>query len=88
MYQRILYDDLVNKCFSGKAIILYGPRQVGKTTLVKQIQTAFIDRTTLYLSGDDSEIQQTLEPSLRILTPMVMPYDLIIIDEAQRIPDI
>ncbi|MDR2415550.1 MAG: ATP-binding protein [Candidatus Peribacteria bacterium] len=88
MYTRTIHDDIINKCFSGKAIILYGPRQVGKTTLVKQIQTQFINKTSLYLSGDDKETQEILEPSLRSLRPMVMPYDLIIIDEAQRIVDV
>lgn len=88
MFQRIIYDDIIHKCFHGKAIIIYGPRQVGKTTLMRQIQQSLHDRKTLYLSGDDREVQQTLEPSLRILTTIVSPYDLIMIDEAQRIPDI
>jgi predicted AAA+ superfamily ATPase len=88
MYQRIIYDDIVKKCFHGKAIIIYGPRQVGKTTLMRQIQHSLHERKALYLSGDDRETQQTLEPSLRILTTMISPYDLIMIDEAQRIVDI
>jgi predicted AAA+ superfamily ATPase len=88
MYTRIIHDDLITKCFSGKVIILYGPRQVGKTTLVKEIQNAFPDKTSLYLSGDDKETQEILQPSLRLLSQMVHPYELIIIDEAQRISDI
>jgi predicted AAA+ superfamily ATPase len=88
MYQRTITKDIITNCFHSKAIILYGPRQVGKTTLVKEIQTFFSEKKSLYISGDDREIQQTLEPSLRILTTMYTPYDLIIIDEAQRIQDI
>ena len=34
----------------GKAIIVIGPRQVGKTTLVRQI-TQQLDRKTLWLTG-------------------------------------
>ncbi|MDR0860563.1 MAG: ATP-binding protein [Candidatus Peribacteria bacterium] len=88
MYTRIIHDDLLKKCFTGKAIILYGPRQVGKTTLVRQIQSVFSTKSSLYLSGDDRENQETLQPSLRILSQIVQPYELIIIDEAQRITDI
>ena len=88
MYTRIIYNDIITHCFQHKAIILYGPRQVGKTTLVRQIQKYFTDKSSLYISGDDREIQQTLEPSLRILSIMIAPYDIVVIDEAQRIPEI
>lgn len=37
MFKRDLHQIIVDQCFQGKAIILLGARQVGKTTLLKQI---------------------------------------------------
>ena len=37
MYKRTLIDIISNNLYKGKIIILYGARQVGKTTLLKQI---------------------------------------------------
>jgi predicted AAA+ superfamily ATPase len=37
IYRRTISDQIRSWLFKGKIIILYGPRQVGKTTLVKQI---------------------------------------------------
>lgn len=37
LINRKLHDVIVNKLFKGKAIILIGARQVGKSTLFKQI---------------------------------------------------
>lgn len=73
---------------SNKAIIIYGARQIGKTTLAKQIigelglktlsvnadQTKYID----VLSSRDADKMKTL----------VSGFDLLFIDEAQRIPEI
>lgn len=36
MYSRSIQKNLESKLFKGKAILVFGPRQVGKTTLVKQ----------------------------------------------------
>lgn len=69
-------------------IIVYGPRQVGKTTLSLQITSHFSDKKTLYISGDDIETQETRKPSLRLLSAIVSDYDIIIIDEAQKIKNI
>ena len=37
MFKRDLHQIIVDQCFQGKASILLGARQVGKTTLLKQI---------------------------------------------------
>ena len=36
-YPRYLFDQINNWLFQEKVIIVYGPRQVGKTTLCKEI---------------------------------------------------
>ena len=66
---------------------MYGARQVGKTTLIKSILKTF--SKTLYLQGDDPKDALLLQDrSARELVEMVSGYDLIVIDEAQRIKDV
>jgi uncharacterized protein len=56
MYQRLLKQQLVDQLTSNKIIILYGARQVGKTTLVKQIvQESGLDYR--YLSADEYDVR-------------------------------
>jgi uncharacterized protein len=72
----------------GKVLIIYGPRQVGKTTIIKE----FIENTKLtyrYDTGDGFQIQNELSKCTYESTDNhVGNYDLIIIDEAQKIPNI
>ncbi len=58
MYQRIIQSDIESKLFQGKAIIVYGARQVGKTTLCKQLLNQYDN--TYYLTGDDPYTVQLL----------------------------
>jgi predicted AAA+ superfamily ATPase len=37
MIKRQLYEKIRSRMFGGKAIILSGPRQAGKTTLIREI---------------------------------------------------
>lgn len=71
----------------GKAIIIYGARQVGKSTL---LHTIFDDRDgVLWMNGDDLDIQRLFEDitSTR-LRSIIGNNHWLIIDEAQRIRDI
>lgn len=67
---------------------MYGPRQVGKTTLTKSIQQHFSTKKTLVINGDDLDIQDSWKASVQFLTAATYEYNLIIIDEAQRITNI
>jgi len=71
----------------GKAIILTGPRQVGKTTILK---TQFDQNATvLWLDGDDATIRQRLaNAGTSFLKSLVANHPIVVIDEAQRIQDI
>lgn len=87
MIKRI-YDDLKKLLRPGKIIVLYGPRQAGKTTLVKNFlkQTSFKYQFT---TGDDLETREVFQSqNLKQISEFVQNYELIIIDEAQRIPDV
>lgn len=71
----------------GKAIILTGPRQVGKTTLLK---SQFANKSEiLWINGDDATIRQRLvNAGTSFLKALVAQYPIVVIDEAQRIQDI
>ena len=57
MINRTISGILNDKIGSGKAIILIGPRQVGKTTLIKSILE---DKDYLFLDSDDPTIRNIL----------------------------
>lgn len=73
---------------SNKIVILYGPRQVGKTTLAREIITDWQGRV-LEISADETRYIDVLTSrnSAR-LKSLVAGYDLLFVDEAQRVPDI
>lgn len=86
--KRELEESIRQRLFKGKAIIIYGPRQSGKTTLVEQL-TRDYSGTTLFLSGDDSDVRDLLSKAASTrLQAFFGPKRLVVIDEAQRIPGI
>jgi uncharacterized protein len=72
----------------GKVLVIYGPRRVGKTTLLND----FLSKTALRYrldSGDNIRVQQTLgSRDFRQIIEYASGYELIAIDEAQQIPGI
>lgn len=73
---------------AGKVNLLYGPRRVGKTALIKKL-LAEIKGKVFSGDGDDIQLRSLLssEDKTRILSAM-QDYDYIFIDEAQRISKI
>jgi predicted AAA+ superfamily ATPase len=87
MISRILVDRLRQKLFKQKAIIVLGPRQVGKTTLLKNL--AFDPNEILWMNADEIDVQQTLsEVSSGSFKALLGKKKIFIIDEAQRIENI
>lgn len=87
MIQRQLQSVLKEKLHKGKAIILIGARQTGKTTLLKEL---IKDQDyALWLNADDMDVRNIVQ-SLTIsrLPSLVKQYKCIVIDEAQRIENI
>lgn len=68
-----------------KVIVLYGARQVGKTTLTKKLFPSEADY--LYLSCDQSRIQEQIIPDKLALGRIVGDYTNIVFDEAQYLKD-
>lgn len=71
-----------------KAVIIFGPRQIGKTTLLNN----FLSRTKLKYkldSGDNVSLQDILgSQDFEKINEFTSGYELIAIDEAQNIPNI
>ncbi len=82
------YQELDNFLEPNKVVVIMGPRQVGKTTLINN----YLSETKLkfkIVAGDDILIQRTLSSqSLSEIKSFCEGYELIAIDEAQKIPDI
>jgi hypothetical protein len=70
----------------GKTIVLLGPRQVGKTTLIRE---CLKDKEVLFLDGDDPIVRDLLHKAgSSKLSAILGEYRWVFIDEAQRIKDI
>ena len=88
MLQRDLEKLIEEKLFKGKAIIVYGARQVGKSTLLRMIENK-LDKKILYLNCDNNDIKKLLtEPGINDLRRVIGESDLVMIDEAQRVINI
>ena len=87
--QRLLSDVVIDKLnTSKKGVVIYGPRQVGKTTLSNEI-IKNLGLKTLTVNGDQSRFVDiiTSRDSEKIES-LVSDYEMLFIDEAQRIPEI
>ncbi|MGQ9554905.1 MAG: ATP-binding protein [Anaerolineae bacterium] len=75
--------------FKGKIVLIYGARQVGKTTLVRDILAGRRERS-LYLNCDEPEVRAFLTErnSLALRRAIGMNTQIAVIDEAQRVRDI
>ena len=86
MIQRTLQSTIEQRLFKGKAILIFGPRQAGKSTLV---ETILQDKDHLYLNGDDSDVRDILTNTTATkLKTVVGNKKILFLDEAQRIPNI
>jgi predicted AAA+ superfamily ATPase len=81
---RGIEDNLAKSMNKGKVIILYGPRQAGKTTLIKNF---FSSRNLpyLYLACEEDRIRRQLVPDSLALKKIIGDFGNIVIDEAQQL---
>jgi len=87
MIKRILVKQILAKINTNKAIILLGSRQVGKTTLLRSLFENSSE--TIWLNADEPDIQAIFANiSSKRFEAIIGNKKMIIIDEAQRIPDI
>lgn len=85
--ERKIFNKIKENLFNNKVIILYGPRQVGKTTLLNSLQNEYPD--SLYLNCDESDIREALNDTTTTeLSLLFNNKKLVLIDEAQRVKNI
>lgn len=82
------YQPIDQYLEKNKVLVLYGPRRVGKTTLIKH----FLSKTPLkykFDSGDNIHVQEILGSSdFDRIKEYCRGYELLVLDEAQNIPHI
>lgn len=88
MINRKIEKNIVENLFKGKVIIIYGARQVGKTTLVKKIADDYKGQSS-YFNCDLISVQDALSiPEANRIKDFLGDHNIIILDEAQRIKNI
>ena len=85
---RTIEKKIKDRFFKGKIIIIYGARQVGKTTLSKKILSDF-GSAGRYLNCEQLSVERGLnELESEKIKSFLGNYKLIVLDEAQNIPNI
>ncbi len=87
MINRLLETQLKARWGTGKALVVLGPRQVGKTTLLKKLCEE--RGSYLLLNADEAEVRNQLEnANVSRLKQILGSNTIVFIDEAQRIQNI
>ena len=88
MVERLLGSRIIERLGDKKAIILLGPRQVGKSTLLGQLRSDFEEPVTVW-NGDDADVRSLLaDATSTLLGSLLGKTKTLIIDEAQRIHNV
>ena len=87
MIKRLLEEPIRKALNQGKAVVILGARQVGKSTL---LDTMFREREdVLWLNGDEYDVRSLFtEISSTRLKAVIGKNKIVVVDEAQKIPDI
>lgn len=85
---RVIEKTLIERLIPNKVNLIFGTRRVGKTFLLKKI-IANQSFKTLFLQGEDADTQQLLaQKSIANYERILQNIELLVIDEAQAIPEI
>lgn len=88
MIERQVIKTIIKRIKGPKALVLFGARQVGKSTLLKQMEPHF-EKPMLKLNGDEADVRNLFtELTSSKLNAMIGRNKTLLIDEAQRIKDI
>lgn len=82
-------QDIITALEPKRVLVIYGPRRVGKTTLLNEYIETQSDKKIFFSTGDDIQLRNIFQSEERNrILDFARPYDLIAIDEAQFIPSI
>ena len=88
-YKRAVLAEFHKKVLPNKVLILLGARRVGKTDLIKNYLKSIPTETYLQLNGEDkNNVNLLKERSVSNYKRLLANVNLLVIDEAQNIPDI
>ena len=87
MIKRDIEDKIRSDFGKGKVVLVLGARQVGKTTLLNQLAEN-VERVVRINCDNADERERLSNPNTTQLLNMVGNAQLVLIDEAQRIPDV
>jgi predicted AAA+ superfamily ATPase len=88
LIQRSIEAKITDKLFKGKAIVIYGARQTGKTYLVKKIVDR-LKQSAVWFNADEYDVAGMLTNKTSVqLNSLFGDRKIVIIDEAQRIENI
>lgn len=88
MIKRSLQNIIKKELFKGKAIIVFGPRQSGKTTLIKSIVNS-LKYSYKWLNADEADVRRLfIDATSTGLRAIIGDNKILVIDEAQRISNI
>jgi uncharacterized protein len=82
------YPKIENKIEAGKVLVIYGARQVGKSSLVKKYLES-VNEKYLFFNGEDVNVSAIFSSmNLKLLNESIRNVNLIVLDEAQVIPNV
>ena len=88
MIKRELESIIKERLYKGNFILIFGARQVGKTTLLKTIFNKNHPEI-LWLNGDEADVKELLSNTTSTqLRALIGKNKLVVLDEAQRIENI
>lgn len=83
--KRTIEPHLKSRLNKGRALVIYGPRQAGKTTLSKKLLEKFDQASVASYQADDPEQAALFTPSVKDLGLLINNKKALFIDEAQAI---
>ena len=88
--KRDIDSFLAKRMFGGKTIVIYGPRQAGKTTAVEAYLSAYVSPSdVITFNGDETQDRQVLaDASAETLRMLIGRKKILFIDEAHKVPNI
>ncbi len=89
LFKRTIQKYIEKYLFNNKIIVIYGARQVGKTTLLKILEKKYQDKKSLFLNCDMPDVREKLfNVTDTDLKKLFGQAEIIFIDEAQRVKNI
>jgi predicted AAA+ superfamily ATPase len=86
--KRTIQERILQRMHKNKAILIFGARQTGKSTLSEALIQKQ-EESSLSLNGDDSDVRALFqEANATKLRAIIGNHQIVLIDEAQRIQDI